>query len=200
MSARTRFRRGFTLLEVMVYGLLLGIMMTAMYLLLRTTLGFMRETNATASLQASAQRTAVKITTELAQAHKGVGNIVANVEPSGIVFLSPRPGSGSTMYDNAGNQLWRQWVCYYYDDTNNRIMRGEINLPTPTTTPPSCPYTVLNFTGLPGNKMVADKVTGFSVTLSGGATVVDLTASFSESVNSADDYALQVKNQVMLRN
>lgn len=200
MSTRNRSRRGFTLLEVMVYAVLLGIMMTAMYLLLRTTLGFMRETNATASLQASAQRTAVKITTELAQAHKGVGNIVAGTNPNGIVFLSPRPGSGSTMYDTAGNQLWRQWVCYYYDAPNGRIMRGEINLTTPTTTPPSCPYTVLNFTGLPGNKLVADKVTGFTLTLTGGATLVDLTASFSETVNSTGDYALQVKNQVLLRN
>lgn len=200
MSTRKRLRRGFTLLEVMVYAVLLGIMMTAMYLLLRTTLGFMRETNATASLQASAQRTAVKIAAELAQAHKGVGNIVASTSPSGIVFLSPRPGSGSTMYDSAGNQLWRQWVCYYFDAQKGRIMRSEINLSTPTTTPPSCPYTVLNFTGLPGNKMVADKVTGFSVALSGGATVVDLTASFSETVNSDNDYELQVTNQVLLRN
>lgn len=199
---RTRFRngRGFTLLEVMVYALLLGIMMTALYMLLRTTLGFMRETNATASLQASAQKTAVKITTELAQAHKGASNIIAGTSPNGVVFLSPRPGSGNTMYDSNGNQLWRQWVCYYYDDVNQCIMRGEINLTAPTATPPSCPYTVINFTGLPGNKTIADHVAGFSANLSGGATVVTITASFSESVNSSGDYSLQVNNEVLLRN
>lgn len=190
---------GFTLLEVIIYGLILSILMTAMYLLLRTTFNFMRVTNATASLQASAQKAAVKITNELAQAHRGAGNIVVGTNPNGVVFLSPTSSNARINYDASGNIMWQRWVCFYYDAAEGDIMRGEIPI-TPTATPPMCPYQPSNFTGFATNMLVEDNATNFTVTLSGSATVVTVTAGFQETVNSPADYALQVTNQVLLRN
>ena len=196
---RLRRRRGFTLVEVMVYSVLLGLMMTSLYQLLSMTTAFVGDSMTTGALQASAQKTAVRITADLSVAHKG--SVVTGTTPPGVVFLSPRDGYGKITCDASGVIYWHQWVCYYLDTSTGTLMRKQIYI-TATTTPPAATYTPVDFVPVVGGVKLADNVTNLTFSVSGA--VVSMTASFAAALHpqpgQTHDYTLQVQNQAILRN
>lgn len=201
MNARTRRRpQGFTLLELTVYGVLLGVMTTALYLLLRTTLMFVLVSQNTADLQASAQKTAAVIGNEISLAHEGTSYL--SVGSGYIIFLSPRDDTGHITWDNFGNTFWRRWVCYYYDSANGNLRRAEIPF-TATTSAPTCTYTLSTFLAQSGSgQLIAEKmpIAGLTASVNSAGNIVTFTAKFAASVRTASDYTLQVVDQIYLRN
>lgn len=58
-------------------------------------------------------------------------------EPVGIVFDSPRDNAGHMVLDpSTSTPLWQRRVCYFYDQTQNSVVRCDQPLPAPSTSPP----------------------------------------------------------------
>ncbi len=188
-----RSRRAFTLIELVVYAALLGMLMTALYFVLTSVLRSFKEEQTATDLQSSAQVAVAQLRMDLGDSH--AASIVTNSNPSAVIFPSPRDLNDLFSWDSAGNIFWWSWVCYYQDSSNN-LWRKSITI-TPTSTPPTGPPSVASFVSAPGGRIVASNLTSFVVSTGAACTVQ---ATFSKQALRSGDNALTVSVVVRPRN
>ncbi len=198
-----RARRGTTLVELLVYIVLMSMMLTAVYAVFVASMRYFRVAQAATELQNDAQQCTLHMVADLADSTSST--VVTGTGPIGIVFLSPRNNIGNFVYDSSGNLYWQKWVGYYFDSTNQQLIRKEVTLTTAVTTVPTNPYTTATFAALTGSNVrtrtIATDMTALSV---GGTTSVTISATFERSVFSnaagTNDNRVQITDQVKLRN
>ena len=168
-----RDARGIRLIEaIVVLGMLLFIL-AGVFLLLHSGQRYTRETEAYSAAQQQASSVVRGLTVELGQSVSRF----TKYGPGYIIFLSSRApetsGGPDFEFDPASGRLvWKKWVCYYHDATENQNLRAEIPLDTATAdlaaepTPVSVDPTPYQDPGVT-KRIVGRGITNFTIT---GAT------------------------------
>lgn len=129
---RAGARRGFTLVELLVYTGALGLLLSCVYAVLSMSMACFQVSQAAADLQSSAQTSVLKISTDLSESNVGTVTAGSNY----ILFCSPRSAIDQFEQDTSGNLKWQKWVCYWVD-TSGRLWRSEQLINAPPAAPPA---------------------------------------------------------------
>lgn len=213
---------GFTLLELLVYSLLLGFVMFCIYGILVSAIRYFRTEQAAIELQGAALAAVSNMSADLIDTDadtiaitNGTTDTLVSSGTAGkaIKFASPRTASGGFTQDGSGNLMWQKWVCYYVDSSNwlhcSEIYFGTGYTPTAaTSTAPantSAP-TLVQFQASSNHRIIARNVSssnGIQYTLT-NTTTVSINAWFEQSVFSnasgTNDNKCQIQDQVRTRN
>lgn len=130
-----RARRGFTLIELIIYCAILGYVTYAVYEVFRGTQKYFAQADASVMVQQSAYATMKRILVEMSESKASL--VVTSTSPtSGVIFPSPRlDGSNTRSYDGSQRPNFQQWVCIYLDTSTSTFCRKTIAIATPTNTP-----------------------------------------------------------------
>lgn len=199
-------RRGTTLLELLVYSLLLGVLLLAVYGVFSAGMKYFRFIEATSDLRGQAQTTLIRIAAELAETR----GYTVLVDDEALIFCSPRNRAGSYTYDAYGNLQWHRFVGYYRE-SDGRILRTPVYLSTPRSTPANASTivgTISNPSALPETEVIAHSCTELTFTTepagSESPTTVRITARFERAVQSnrggTADNRIDVTTTVQLQN
>ncbi len=134
MSPRTR--RGFSLAEVMIFMLLLGMLITGMYLLLVAGLRNVQRSSVYQETQTQAFKAVRALVNEIANARAENAYIIYDAPKSNrIAVLSgflPYPGQQDRLiYPDAATNpvaygvIWQKWVGFCRDAPTDRLLRFE---------------------------------------------------------------------------
>jgi hypothetical protein len=163
-----RNKRGFSLTEVLIYCLLIGFVLTAVYGILNFSLKSYRTTNSLMTLQSNALLSLARIESEIIESSlddiswenvetfRAIPSTGLNPDPTKVedeyesrdshlvALIFPSPKGLDNSYDYAGGVLhWRKWICYYpeknQDGTYSLIRKEKEILPVPLGTPLSPP-------------------------------------------------------------
>lgn len=119
-----RSLRGATLIELLIYGILLLFLMAAVYgAFYMSRLYFSAAEGSTTAQQEAMKGSAMidRILSDGAAATVEVSN-----DPPGFRILSARTDQGAFQHEQDGDVLWQQWVCIYLDtETNELRMRTQ---------------------------------------------------------------------------
>lgn len=133
---------GFTLIELMVYMVLMGIIMSLIYNVLVGATRYLQQGDVQAELQGDAINGMSRLAHDLSES--SITQLVYNVDTDkGIAFVSPRSTSGQFLLDTAtGQNKWQKFICYYLDSTNKRLVKVEAPA-GPLTTVPTNPNSTI---------------------------------------------------------
>jgi prepilin-type N-terminal cleavage/methylation domain-containing protein len=188
MKRRPRVcRTGFTLVELLVYMLLFGLCMSAVYYVLTACMSYFNTTQATVDVQNSALRAVMKLSADLAESNATtVTTLPSPGPPMAIAFASPRDLSDTynfvTSGGSVGQPMWEKFVCYYVDTTNPNwpLMRKQVSIAASSTPPaPGSNDTasaLMSSTSSGFKEQVSQNVTGFYCTISGNVVTINFTA------------------------
>lgn len=102
-------RRGMSLVEVMVYCMLLALFSAAVFVSLPS-----RATRTTQDLHQATSQASLALTRLVSELDNSLASTVSNTDSS-ILFLSATPQKGGLRYDSEGELLWQGWVAYVYE-------------------------------------------------------------------------------------
>lgn len=135
------FRRskGVTVVELAVVMALLGGLMSLVALFMKQGRDYASETEVYSRVQRSATRALRSITDDLYKATESSFNCYGD----SAIFLSSRgfdSGEPSIeFHPSTGRVLWRTWVSYYHDATNETVVRADLPLSRPISEPGEVP-------------------------------------------------------------
>jgi len=176
-------RRGFTLLELLVYSMLLGILLIAVYGVFSAAMRYFRFVEATSDLRGQAQQTLLRVGAELAESR----GYTVRVSTRSLVFLSPRRRDGRYSYDACGNLQWHKWVWYSLDG-QGRLTRSTVYLSTPVSTPPTLTTMSSPPSSATETEIIAQHITSLTFltepTGSSSPTTVRVSGTFERTVQS----------------
>jgi len=147
---RTNCARGTTLVEIMVYISIMGVVFTIVYTILTYSMRYFDYGINLADLQQQALKAQMKLNREISEST--MASIIYNNDSTkgyGIIFLSARDRHGNfKTYQSidGGKPVWQKFIGYYV--SSDRLMRKEVSIsPSPNPTPtapvavPTNPYT-----------------------------------------------------------
>jgi hypothetical protein len=144
-AACLRRARGITLAELAVSSFLLAILLSLTHLALVEGIKKQKSLRNDISLQQDALATLTHLSREVSEGHSGTfwpdrttssPLTMPSGEPTGFVILSPRDASGRIVLDSSNLPIWQKRVCYYFDNSSNKIYRAEELLASPSSIPP----------------------------------------------------------------
>ncbi|MFP4498471.1 MAG: PilW family protein [Vulcanimicrobiota bacterium] len=157
---RRNFLKGITLLELLVYMVLFGIVASGVVGILISTLNYFKITSANSQLQQEAILVFKKLSQEIPEvAQSSFEKTTQNIsvrsgqypvtrQADYVMFASPQPMDGdSYSFDTEGNVNMKKWVCYYLDHDGDRynLVRKEVSIPVADQSPtPNKIYATVN--------------------------------------------------------
>lgn len=120
-------RRGFTVLELIVASMILGLLMAAQFFIFRSGAGAWSKSDVQADLIRVAQTVSARVN-RLVEPSTFQS---ASVDPAGngVAFLSAVDASGRFSYDPVTNlPKWQKYVIFYYDSTSQVIAQREVGV------------------------------------------------------------------------
>jgi len=206
MHKRLKRSGGTSLIEVMIYALLLGIAMTGIYGVLISTMKYYQTVDNRTQLQQNAISAYSNITGDM----MGTANssIITGNSPVGIIFVSSRKSDGNHEIDSGGTVKWQKWVCYYLKQNQFGtfdLFKKEVPIQNPSATIGSCPYSsVSQFAAASLNAhLVAYGVWSMTITknTATGNYMFDITFDRSDNLNDPKKInRLQVSSEIHVRN
>lgn len=172
-SSVDRRPRGVTLVETLIHSSLMLLLLGGIVAVLILGTRNFRTVEAVAEVQREMAAAMAALRGELAETR--AASIGTGTSPTGVIFLSPRPDSGSWAHSTTGKLLWQRWVCYYVEVRNGvpTLLRKEKKLTAPTATPPANTWRTSDFSGDASRaRVVARNVKTLQVT---GADPVNVT-------------------------
>ncbi len=165
-----RRKRGISIVELLIGIGLFGLISTSLGILVRNGLEYLRMAEVKAELSRQSLYALSMVSRELAESNPDAIRQSSVGEPPGLVFASPRSGSSGITYQN--NRLqWKRWICLYWDQPNNRLVRLVEEFSSPTTFipdpfPAGSDRSTLNMSTsvAVARRMMARNVTNFSTT------------------------------------
>lgn len=121
---------GFTVVEVALVMTLTLTLLSLMGFYMVRARRFAAETETYSSVQSSANTLLRRMTDEL---YRSSSKQVV-IEPGGLIFLSfgplsdEEPGPELQLDPETGKIVWKKWVGFYFDESSERIFRGELAL------------------------------------------------------------------------
>lgn len=205
-----RRSRGTTLVEMLVYCVLLGVLLTGVYaVLLAGVRNYAIGANAT-ELEQAALKAATRLSRELAEGD--AASFRVDSSPVGIVFASPRDSTdpkGRFAYNSANRMLWQSYVCYYLGTANGApaLIRKVTPISPTVSSPPTIPSTLTSAwfaaqTGI-APTWTGFNVSGLSVTPASPMTL-SVTATrapgVSQAVAGVAPDSVQLQTRIFMRN
>jgi len=142
--------RGTTLVEIMVYISIMGVVFTIVYTILTYSMRYFDYGINLADLQQQALKAQMMLNREISEST--MASVIYNNDSTsgyGIIFLSPRDKQGNfKTYQSidGGKPIWQKFIGYYV--SSEKLMRKEVSIsPSPNPTPtapaatPTNPYT-----------------------------------------------------------
>ncbi len=121
-----RRARGFSLAELAVYSAILGMLLSGLYLLLISGLGFVRKGAAYQTAQQQALVGMRWLTQDIANG-TAIGRMPAltpAVDANHIIFLSPETANNGP-WTYLGRELeYYNWVCFYWNSGTGEVIRA----------------------------------------------------------------------------
>jgi Tfp pilus assembly protein PilW len=180
-----KHKKGFTLIEILIYCSLFMFVMSAVFGVLLGSLRYFKTIDTLISLQKSVVISLSMVTRDLTATKGTLINTSSN--PQGVMFPSYKSIDGKYTFDNDGQTKWQKWVCYYTDQNKN-LVRKEVAISPVSGTPPkpSGLSSVSSFanSSQPG-RQVARNIEKFSVSLNSttGNYEINIIADDSENKN-----------------
>lgn len=163
-------QRGFTLLELQLVSVLLMMILSCIYVVMRPGFRYFAQENVAANVEGEVLRGLLAVSNDLHDTQ--VSNTACGTAPEPYVWmLSPRPPaaeSGPIQLSPSGSLIWRKWRCFFLDSGRQELVRSEVALSPATeiTTPQPAPqptFSLFEATVTPSRKAVSRFVTGFEV-------------------------------------
>lgn len=119
-------RRGFTLVEIMVYSLLLGLLMTGVYSAFYISRAYYDSAQGTTEVQQECLKALNGISRVLGQGNSST--VVVQSSPIvGFRILSARTTTGVYAHEaSSGNVQWQRWAVVYYDSAAKEVRLKEV--------------------------------------------------------------------------
>lgn len=168
VNRRIRVFKGVTLVELMVYIALIGLVFTGVYSIFNACLKYYRTAETRTVLQQNAIKVMANLFGDMVGSKSSTVIIQNDSSPKGVIFISARKSDGNYEFDTNGQQLWQRWECYYLKSTGDgryNLIRKESFLSTPSSSPGTSPYTtVTQFAAAPlKEEMVAQNLQDISI-------------------------------------
>lgn len=151
-------RRAISLLELMVTMVIMLLIVGGIYALMSYGLTYYQTSQATLDLQQQGLQVLQRLGRECSESSKY--SVLSSTSPQGVMFASPRDAVGSFWFDEQSTILWQRLVAYYVDNLNQTscLLRKEMALPSPTTTPPQPAQLSLDVATLRANSALPPRV------------------------------------------
>ncbi len=176
-SGSSKLQRGLSLVELVVGMGLFGLLAMSVGLLVRNGLQYLRDGETRAEVARRGLSVLSQITREVSETDADTIRLYSpGSEPPGLVFASPRSASNELVFVN-GKLQWRRWVCFYWTESNQRLIRVAEDLTPPTTFVPDPSSAGLNCSvasmvaSTSSSRLLAKSVSDFQVS---GKKQVDL--------------------------
>jgi len=156
-------RSGATLVEIMVYSVLLGMLLIGVYSAFYISRLYWDSAQGTTEVQQECLRAMNGINRILSQGNAATLTVFTYGAPpnhtTGFLVLSAKTPSGLFQHSEAGDVMWQRWMAVYLDPnalTNGkklRELRVREQIITPTASPPAVPSanSVINASVGPNN-------------------------------------------------
>lgn len=193
-----------TIVELIVYAFLLGLLLTAIYGIFTSCLQYYRLGEIRSDLHGNAIRAMSNIFRDVACASKS-SLVTSSSSPKGLYFASSKKSDGTFEFDSSGEMLWQKWSAYYLkSDGNNHynLVKKEKAIATPSATPGTFPYAsftaFVNDSSLP-ERVIARNVSNLFISLNSDGNY-DFTFTFDRTTDPTKPNTLEVKTEIMVRN
>lgn len=161
-------RRGFTLVEMLVYMAILSLLLSGIYMLLVGGLGFVRDGSAYQTAQQQALVGMRWLSSETCNSTRVRRSpaLGPTTNSTHLIFLSPDPiGGGSWTYSGAELE-YQKYVCFFWDSASSQLIRTEQALSSPaisilTDPPPS--LATMQAIPEPDRRVIARQITDLRI-------------------------------------
>ncbi|MFH1453501.1 MAG: hypothetical protein ABIH00_05935 [Armatimonadota bacterium] len=149
LQEKNKKRKGATIVEMLVYAALFGLVFTGIYMVFNASIKYYHVTKSNIWVQQASLNAINQLSRELFESSLD-SVILYSSSPKGVVFMSPRKTDNTVEYNSTsgyeGQPYWQKFICYYmYADpenpAKNMIYRKEIAV-----TPASAPYSSSTYT------------------------------------------------------
>lgn len=192
-------------MEAMVGLVVLGLLMSSIYLLLVFSLRARRQTEVFQEVHQQVEVAMSKVGQELAGSK--ISTVSYGSSPYYVIFLSlekglDQPDRSLYTYSGAGLPEWHKWVCFFLDESDHTLKRAEIELlPGPVTVPPApAPPLLTDFQTSDTARTVARNIDQFEVVAGSTLETVRLTITSQAMVNSDNATATTLSSEVRVQN
>lgn len=191
---------GTTLVEVLVYMALMGIVFAGIYGVFIASLRYYRTAEATARLQQNALIALSSITSDMSET-KSSSISVNPSSPQGISFASPKkiPDGTYNIDTSTGEIYFQKWICYYLDENTGDLIRKEVEINNPTTSPGTMQVPLLVQEDSPYRKVVARGIQLLEID-SADAPTYSITLTADQTTDTTKQNKIIVKTDVFVRN
>ncbi|MEW6280941.1 MAG: prepilin-type N-terminal cleavage/methylation domain-containing protein [Candidatus Eremiobacterota bacterium] len=118
--------RGMTLIELMVYAMLLSVALATIFLFFKYGNVYLHKTRTMVAVEQQSNVATAWLMKDLMECPEGLIDSFAS--PPGVVFLSARDNNGNFVYDtNTGDPIWQRYVGYYLDVDPERPNDTRVN-------------------------------------------------------------------------
>jgi type II secretory pathway pseudopilin PulG len=191
-------KKGFTIIELMVYCSLSLIVLAAIFGTLVYSLKFYRAIDTLINLQRTSVTSLAMVTRDLI-ATKGT-ELVVDPDGKGIMFPSYKDNNGKYKFDSDGNTMWQKWICYYVDDKNNFIKKETAI--SPVTGSPPKPSGINNVEGFINatiaRRVVARNIDKFSIISNSLTKNYTITITADDTLNPNKPNKIEIKTELSL--
>jgi type II secretory pathway pseudopilin PulG len=206
---------GMTLIEIMIYSVLIGVVLTGVYSVLLFSLRYFRAIDNMTTLQ----NKAMTVTSRLEDSFRDSGSDSVTIAPlylqgssqssfTGVMFPSPKNVKNEYLFNNEGEIMWQKWVCIapelQRDGTIDLVMK-EVEVTPSAGTPENSPYSnVKEFAGaynVDNKRVLARGISGFTVARAqAGSPVFNIQVTVDDTCDKNKPNNIRLETQVMLRN
>ena len=195
-----------SLIEILTAMAVLSLLLSSIYLLLIYGLRARRQGEVYQTVHFQAELALEKVIDELRETN--ISSVVVGASPSHVIFLSledllERPNRSRITYNGAGEPEWKKWVCFYRDETTNKLMRAELEVtPSSPATLPPMPVNqpLADFQASPTSRPVASNIEFFEVQPGSTLETLRVTVTARDMVNSDNATENNLSSEVHVRN
>jgi len=192
--------KGLTLSEMLAYLSISLIILFFASTFIINSLRYYRLIDVESTLQQRMMVGMQKITQEMNMASRS--SLI--IENDGIIFASARNDAGGFTFNNDGSLVWQKWICIFIqrNGTNNRLIKKEITITSPGTSPGSPPYTTISeFSAAAGNeRLIADGAGSFKVESAGYAGGYKINVELDKTTDTTKPNLIKGETEVLIRN
>jgi type II secretory pathway pseudopilin PulG len=197
-------RKAFTLVEVMVYSVLIGVVLAGVYGTLIFSMRYFNAINKISELQDQVLIALSRLEMDISETSVLTSNTTTSDEKSkandSIIFAAYKDSSGQYMFNaDTGKPKLQSWICYYLESdgqgTHNLVIKRK-KIDPPSDTIPATPPDITNDTSIP-RQVIARKISRLTIT-SGSNIGIIITADGTENANKP--YRITAQTEINLRN
>lgn len=200
-------KKGFTIPEIMIYMVLLGIILTGVGGLLMASMKYHRTADRVADLQHSALIALSTVTYDMSDSSSVSISMDGN-SSDWMIFASPKSiSTGAPSFSGGGELEWHKWVAFYLqtqpDGTKNLIKKEfQIN-PAKTGSPGASPYsTESDVKNAPAEntKVVARGVESFTVSRDPGSNIFKIQVTIDRTTDTTKPTKITAETEIAVMN